>query len=165
MARNIMVEPFLLLESDLVFHSPLLHEMMFPDKIAIASIADWMNGTTVTLNKENKVEAFNKDTTFCKTHITYKTVNIYSFSQASWQVISKRLNQHIKEDKINGYYETIFSELVDEGALLLDAVSFDAAAWYEIDTLKDLEEAVKLFPKIAPSEVNKQQVIYSIDGE
>ena len=48
---------------------------------------------------------------------------------------------------MKSYYETVFSELVDEGLLSLQAVSFDKKAWYEIDTINDLAEAVKLFPK------------------
>ena len=159
MARNIMDEPFMLIESDLVFDSSLLSEMMYPDRMAIASIKDWMNGTTVTLNKENKVVGFKDDTSFCEGETKYKTVNIYSFSKSSWQIISKRLDQHIKDGKVTGYYETVFSELVSEGALVFEGVSFDEKSWYEIDTAQDLVEAVKLFPIIPFGEINNTQAV------
>lgn len=146
MAREIIKEPFILLESDLVFDPSLLSEMMYPDRMAVAGIKDWMNGTTVTINDENKILGFKKDTSYSKDAIKYKTVNIYSFSLASWEIIAKRLDKHILEEKVNGYYESVFTELVDEGLLSLDGVSFDEKAWYEIDTMNDLTEAMKLFP-------------------
>ena len=106
--------------------------------------------------------AFKKDTTFYLGEIKYKTINIYSFSQASWQVISKRLDKHIRDGKVNGYYETVFSELVTEGALLLDAVFCDEKAWYEIDTIKDLAEAAKLFPTRLLGENTNKEATYAI---
>lgn len=157
MARKIMVDPFILIESDLVFNSSVLGEMMYPDKMAIAGIEDWMEGTSVTINKDRKVIGFRNDTNFCQDEIKYKSVNIYSFSQSTWRVISKRLDKHIKAEQVKGYYETVFSELVDEGTLLLDVVSFDEKSWYEIDTMQDLVEAVKLFPPI-PITKSKEKV-------
>ncbi|TXG35178.1 phosphocholine cytidylyltransferase family protein [Seonamhaeicola maritimus] len=163
MAREIMDEPFILIESDLVFESSLLSEMIYPDRMAVAGIKDWMNGTTVTINKDNKILGFKKDTTFCKAATKYKTVNIYSFSLASWSLIAERLDKHIQENKVNGYYETVFSELVDEDLLSFDAVFFDEKAWYEIDTVKDLTEAMKLFPiKSLIVEINNSEPSYSI---
>jgi len=146
MARSIMKEPFVLIESDLVFDQSLLNEMIYPDRIAVAGIKDWMNGTTVTVDSNQKVIAFKGDTSPLLGVVKYKTVNIYSFSLESWSKITKRLDEHIQAEKVKGYYETVFSELVDEGELSLEAVSFDKKAWYEIDTLIDLNEAVKLFP-------------------
>jgi choline kinase len=154
MARKYMVEPFVLLESDLVFDHSLLSEMRYPDRIAIADIKGWMNGTTVTINKVRKVIEFENDTTPTQNENSYKTVNIYSFSNSSWQVISKRLDEHIKGGKVNGYYETVFSELVNEDVLKLEAISFDEKAWYEIDTINDLAEAMKLFPSEYIEEIN-----------
>ena len=144
--REKMTEPFVLIESDLVFDSRLLNEMVYPDRIAVASIADWMNGTTVLTNGDNKVLEFNKDVLPIGNKVKYKTVNIYSFSVESWKTISKRLDEHITEGKVNGYYEIVFAELVYEKALSLESVSFDSQNWYEIDTSEDLAEAVKLFP-------------------
>ncbi len=50
MAREIINEPFILVESDLVFDITLLDDMIFTDRIAIAHIQPWMKGTTVTIN-------------------------------------------------------------------------------------------------------------------
>ncbi len=146
MARNIINEPFVLFESDLVLNTSLLDEMVYPDKIAIALMQPWLNGTTVTVNKQNQVTQFQEGTTDTYSNIRYKTVNIYSFSLSSWRAIVKRLNQYISESNVNCYYETVFSEMIDDKSLSFETVSFDHKPWYEIDTIHDLAEAEKLFP-------------------
>ncbi len=146
MARNVINEPFVLFESDLVISTSLLDEMVYPDKMAVAKMQPWLNGTTVSINKQNQVTKFHEGTTEAYTNIRYKTVNIYSFSLSSWQAIVKKLSQHIAAGKVNSYYETVFSEMTDDKTLSFESVSFDHKPWYEIDTIKDLAEAVKLFP-------------------
>ena len=147
MARNIINEPFVLFESDLVLSSTLLDDMVYPDRIAVALMKPWLDGTTVSLDKANKVTRFQKGTTESYSDIRYKTVNIYSFSLSSWKAIVKRLNQYIEAGNVNCYYESIFSEMVDNKSLSFDSVSFDHKPWYEIDNIKDLAKAELLFPK------------------
>lgn len=146
MARNMMNEPFVLFESDLVLNTSLLDEMVFPDKMAVALMQPWLNGTTVSVNEMNQITQFQKGTTETYSDIRYKTVNIYSFSVSSWQAIVKKLNQYISEGCVNCYYETVFSEMIDDKSLRFESVSFDHEPWYEIDTIHDLVEAEKLFP-------------------
>ncbi len=145
LARERIHEPFLLVESDLVFVGSLLDDMRYPDRIAVASMRPWMNGSTVTVNTSRRVKRFHSGTAGPLDEIRYKTVNIYSFSLASWQRIRDRLDRHISLGSVNNYYETVFAELVADGSLSLQAISFDGKPWYEIDTLVDLEEAEKLF--------------------
>lgn len=146
-ARNIINEPFVLFESDLVMNTTLLNEMVYPDRMAVALMQTWLNGTTVSLDKDNKVTKFQKGTTESYSDIRYKTVNIYSFSQASWKAIVKRLDLHIEAGDVNSYYETVFSEMVANKSLDFDSVSFDHKPWYEIDNMKDLAKAELLFPR------------------
>ncbi len=145
MARQSIEEPFLLIESDLVFDDSLLDNMIYPDRIAVAKMQPWMNGTTVTLNKLKQVEAFQKGDTFSPEDVRFKTVNIYSFSQASWGHIKDSLDHYICAGKVHDYYETVFEEMVADGNLSLDSVSFDDNPWYEIDTVEDLIKAENLF--------------------
>lgn len=154
MARNIINEPFVLFESDLVLNTSLLNEMVLPGKMAVAKMQPWFNGTTVSVNKLNQVTQFQEGTTETYADIRYKTVNIYSFSLSSWQAIVKRLNQYIAEGSVNCYYETVFSEMIEDDILSFESVSFDHKPWYEIDTIYDLAEAEKLFPKV----LNKQSM-------
>ena len=146
MARDIINEPFVLFEADLIFDVSLLDNMIYPDRIAISNILPWMNGTTVTTDSSQQVKSFHKDTTPNNTEdVKYKTVNIYSFSLSSWAAIVKRLNMHIEANNVNGYYETVIGELIAEKGLSLKGVDFDNKYWYEVDTLVDLKEAEKLF--------------------
>jgi choline kinase len=147
MARDIINEPFVLFESDLIFNSTLLDDMVYPDRIAVALMQPWLNGTTVSLDRTNKVTQFQKGTTDSYFDIRYKTVNIYSFSLSSWKAIVKRLDQYITEGSVNCYYETIFAEMIENNSLAFESVSFDHKPWYEIDTIKDLAKATLLFPK------------------
>ena len=145
MARNIINEPFVLFESDLVLNSSLLDDMVYPDRMAVALMQPWLNGTTVSINKANMVTEFHKGTTDSYSDIRYKTVNIYSFSLSSWRAIVKKLNQYISAGIVNCYYETVFAEMVADKSLSFESVSFDHKPWYEIDTINDLTEAEKLF--------------------
>ncbi|MCF6186887.1 MAG: phosphocholine cytidylyltransferase family protein [Desulfobulbaceae bacterium] len=136
-------EPFLLIESDLVFDPEMLEDMLQPDRIAVSKLQPWMNGTTVTVNRHQTVKAFQKDVQ--KTDgKQYKTVNIYSLSTQTWQLVRKRLDHHISNNMVNGYYETVFADMVTEGFLSLTPVFFDTDRWYEIDTITDLHAAAQV---------------------
>ncbi len=145
MAREIIREPFLLIESDLVFDVSLLDDMLYPDRIAIARMQPWMNGTTVTKNRFQGVKAFWIGTAGPPDELMYKTVNIYSLSLSSWHRIKERLDQHISAGRVNDYYEIVFAEMVADGSLSLQTVLFDNKPWYEIDTIEDLAAAEKMF--------------------
>ncbi len=145
MAREHIHEPFLLVESDLVFDGSLLDDMRYSDRIAVARMQTWMNGSTVTVNQRKQVKAFQSGTTAFSDEITYKTVNIYSFSRSSWRTIAKRLDQYISTGRVHDYYETVIADMVATGNLSLRTVDFDNKPWYEIDTIADLAEAEKLF--------------------
>lgn len=145
MAREIIREPFLLIESDLVFDVSLLDDMLYPDRIAIARMQPWMSGSTVTVNRFQEVKAFWIGTAGPSDELMYKTVNIYSFSLFSWHQIKERLDQHISAGRVNDYYEIVFEEMVADGSLSLQTVSFDGKPWYEIDTIEDLAEAEEMF--------------------
>lgn len=143
LARKVIEEPFLLIESDLVFDPEMLKGMLYPDRIAVARLHPWMSGTTVAINNRRKIEKFH-----CGAHKhddnKYKTVNIYSLSSITWDLVREKLDHHISENMVNGYYETVFAEMVNEGSLSFTPVFFDAKRWYEIDNIADLQAAEKV---------------------
>jgi len=145
MAREYINESFLLLESDLVFDNSLLDAMLFPDRIASAKMQPWMKGTCITINQSQYVKSFLAGNADSFGEIKYKTVNIYSISLSSWYGIVKRLDKRISDGKVDSYYETIFAEMIVDGSLSFENVSFDSRPWYEIDTIEDLAKAEKLF--------------------
>jgi choline kinase len=158
LAKKVIDEPFMLIESDLVFHPALLKPMLQPDRIAVSKLLPWMNGTTVTLNERQQLAALWLGNVSRNDAAHFKTVNIYSFSRSTWQAIWERLDRHISAKKVNGYYESVFAELVAEKDLAFAPVFFDADRWYEIDTLEDLSAAEKIFPAPAPFQVVAQQL-------
>ncbi len=159
MARKIINEPFMLIESDLVFDPSLLTKMIYPNRIAIARMKPWLNGSTVTLNSSDKVDAFHSDEKSRPDEIRYKTVNIYSLSVSSWYRVIEKLNQYIQAGRVNDYYETVFQQMVAEKSLSLQAVHFDHKPWYEVDTIEDLASAERLFPV----KINKSLPLYGLN--
>ena len=140
LARHIIDEPFMLIESDLVFDPQMLEGMLVADRIAVGKIRPWMNGTTVTVNRLNEVDAFHCGVKkLDQSH--FKTVNIYSLSRATWALVCEKLDYYISNNRVNGYYETVFADMVDDGSLTFSPVYFDSSLWYEIDTLEDLKAA------------------------
>jgi len=143
LTRKLIDEPFLLIESDLVFDSEMLKDMLTPDRIAVAKLNPWMDGTTVTINNHQKIAGFyGGDHQRDNKH--YKTVNIYSLSRKTWHLVRERLERQISANMTGGYYETVFSDMVNEGCLSFTPVFFDPKRWYEIDNLADLHAAEKM---------------------
>jgi choline kinase len=147
LAREIIQEPFVLIECDLVFTPSLLEEMLLPDRIAISHILPWMNGSTVTISARSPhhVTDLHVNPNGNINGTTYKTVNIYSLSWQSWSRIIRRLDFYISAGRVNAYYESVFAEMIADGSLNLESVFFDKAFWYEIDTLRDLREGARIF--------------------
>jgi CTP:phosphocholine cytidylyltransferase-like protein len=147
LARQQIREPFLLVESDVIFEANMLDDMLQPDKIAISRILPWMNGTTVALGANRRVTAFHLCVVSDDNAPQYKTVNLYSLSLPSWSKIEERLSQYVSERRLGEYYEVVLAEMVADGTLCFDAVFFDADRWYEIDTKMDLRGAENLFTR------------------
>ena len=157
LAGKMIDEPFLLIESDLVFQPERLKPMLQADRIAVSKMLPWMNGTTVTLNDSQQLDAFWLDTVNCNESSHFKTVNIYSFSRRTWRLIWERLDQHVSAKKVEGYYESVFAEMVSEGTITFAPVFFDADRWYEIDTHEDLSAAEEMFSgtSVVPVDIGK----------
>jgi choline kinase len=152
LARKQIHEPFLLVESDLVFDASMLTEMLHPDQIAVSHIRPWMNGTTVTVGPGQRVTAFHVGGTESLDSVEcdmphYKTVNVYSLSPQTWDRVIKKMALYISEGRVNEYYESVFADMTADGMLSFETVFFDPDNWYEIDTIADLKEAEKMFGK------------------
>ena len=149
LAREQIREPFLLVESDLVFDASMLDDMLHPDKIAISRIRPWMNGTTVTVGPERRVSTFNVGGGAEDGARRYKTVNVYSLSTPTWNKVATRLNRFITDGRVGEYYEAVFTEMVADGTLSFEVAFVDPDRWYEIDTMADLNEAERMFGRVS----------------
>jgi choline kinase len=147
LAREEVQEPFVLLECDLIFEPFLLEDMLLPDKMAIARVQPWMMGSTVSLDSSQRITDFRVGHSEVVDDSRYKTVNICSLSLPSWQRVVERLDQRISAGKVNDYYEAVFAEMMADQSLSFEPVFFDKGRWYEVDTVEDLHEAQRLFPK------------------
>lgn len=152
LARMMIDEPCLLLESDVVFDSCLMLEMVYSNRMAVSRMQPWMNGTTVSVDSNQRVTAFQFDDKNVAGEILHKTVNMYTFSKATWRGFMQRLSSHIARGHVNEYYETVLGEMLRDGNVALDAVRFDGGRWYEIDTMEDLRQAELMFPIQVPIE-------------
>ncbi len=159
LARQQIREPFLLVESDLVFEEGMLDDMLQADRMAVSSMLPWMNGTTVELGSQGQVTAFRKGDDIHGDARQYKTVNIYSISLDSWNRIEERLSRYVSAGMLGEYYEAVFAEMVAAGTLSFDAVFFDADLWYEIDTRANLRVAENLFAQRRVIASHSQMVI------
>ena len=144
-AREHIREPFVLIESDLVFDSHLLGLMRVRDCIAIVRRQSTMLGTTVSIDNVGRVISFRVGADPCAPELGHKTVNLYSLSTATWREVIRRLDLRIAAGRVHDYYEVVFAEMVDEGLLTLQSVRVDEGDWCEIDTLEDLRAAEELF--------------------
>ena len=144
LARDYMTDPFLLIESDLVFDSRLLTSMRTSDRIAVAEFRSHMHGTTVSVDKSGTVASFSVGGLDAP-RLPNKTVNIYTLSMATWHEVTRRLELRIAAGRVHDYYESVFGEMAALGVLPLRAVWFDDGRWSEIDTPDDLLAARKLF--------------------
>ena len=90
LARGLIDEPLLLVESDVVFDGDLLAPLLQPDRIAVSRQLPWMNGTTVTLGADGHVNALYSPPPgvyfqHCTSPDHFITVNICSLARATWR--------------------------------------------------------------------------------
>ena len=152
LARNVIDEPFLLVESDLVFDEDLLASLLHPDRIAVSRQLPWMSGTTVTLDEAGNVNAlYTPPPGVYGEHCTdidhFMAVNMYSLARDTWGAVCERLDQRVAAGQTGSFYESVFQEMVADGCMALAAVVFPAERWYEIDTVADLGAAELVFPR------------------
>ena len=114
LAKDYLVkDDTILLESDLIYDTSIVKKLVdskYESAALIAKYEEWMDGTVVTLNKDNTINSFveKKDFNYNEVNNYYKTVNIYKFSKE----FSKRfyipfLESYIKVYGNNDYYELV----------------------------------------------------------
>jgi len=134
--------PFLLVESDVHVQPHVLSALREPDNILVAPYAPDMDGTGITIDADGLATEM-----VIRAHLArpeslgemYKTVNFYSFSEATWQVYREALDRWVQEGKLDQYYEAVLAELINKGAVRMSGVDVGVDGWAEIDDVEDLK--------------------------
>jgi L-glutamine-phosphate cytidylyltransferase len=152
LARRLIDEPFLLIESDVVFDEQLLEPLLQPGRIAVSKQLPWMGGTTVTLDGDGNVDAFYPPPPgvygqHCTDPGHFMAINICSLARDTWGEVCEHLERHVAAGQTGDFYESVFEDMAVAGTMAPAAVIFPADRWYEIDTLADLDAAELVFPR------------------
>lgn len=164
LAGTVLDEPFLLIESDLIFDASSIGELLVPDRIAVSKMLPWMNGTTIAMDRLGRVASFRGGRAAPSGDGDYKTVNIYSLSRSTWRRVLRRLDRAISEGRVGEYYEVVFAEMVADGDLSLECVVFDADRWYEVDRLSDLPGAERIARQKSVSSIPALPLQANVEG-
>lgn len=146
-ARTFLNDDCLLLESDLIFDEEVLEELVNcprKDCALVAPFEYWMDGTCVSLNNDLITRFIPKQKLDLSLE-NYKTVNMYKFSNDYLSnYFIPMLEEKIKENFLNDYYELILEQLTIKNVPLYALVN-TKYRWYEIDDAQDLDIASCLF--------------------
>ncbi|TVR34430.1 MAG: phosphocholine cytidylyltransferase family protein [Balneolaceae bacterium] len=135
---------FTLIESDIILESSILKHFLSPDRIALDLFSSEKHyGTTATIDENLYLEKLYLKADPPENRDIYKTVNIYSFSQNTWNLLKSEMNRFIEAGEVNGFYEAAIQRLVEKGDISLQVVSFKDTWWDEIDTPDDLSRVNK----------------------
>jgi len=139
-AGKFVDEPFLLLESDLIFKPDVLAELCRPDRIALNTYnPELHSGTTATVTDCGHLASLFINDPAPPDVFTYKTVNIYSFSLETWRVLHSALGKKLAAGNLNSFYESAIRDLLNDLGIRLKVVDFSDFWWDEIDSENDLD--------------------------
>lgn len=168
LAKDFMLEEdTLLLESDLIFEPAVVKKLLedpSPNIALVDKYESWMDGTVVTIDKENSITRFIEKDRFKFEEIKdyYKTVNIYKFSRDfSAKYYVPFLTAYSTALGNNEYYEQVLRVILHLHEAPLKALPLTGEVWYEIDDVQDLDIASGMF---APTNDDHYKAISSRFG-
>lgn len=151
--KYLEMDDTILLESDLIYEEKLIQELVNNKNNNVAVVAkyeDWMDGTVVTIDSEERITEFitKKEIKQENTNEYYKTVNIYKMSKEFCiKEYIPFLEAYIKAYRVNEYYELVLKAITYINKTQIVAMPIKNIKWYEIDNSYDLNMAKTLFEK------------------
>ena len=146
-------QDILLIESDLIYHSKIITELINDPRENIALVDKYgqgMDGTVVTVENEVVTQVIPPHLQSSNFDFSdkFKTLNIYKFSQqfASHE-FKKLLTYYAKVIDDNCYYELILGILIYMQQQKIHALIIDGEDWAEVDDPNDLKSAAFVFDK------------------
>lgn len=150
-SKYLMQDDTLVLESDLIFETSILRDLINnpnQNMAVVAKFESWMDGTVTLLDENSKIVNIipKKYFDWANTGNYYKTVNIYKFSKEfSKNCYLPFLEAYIKTMGKNEYYEQVLRVITFLEGIDLKAHKLKNEKWYEIDDIQDLDIAEMLF--------------------
>jgi choline kinase len=146
LVRDLVDEPLLVVEGDVIFGDDLLAPLLRPDRIAVSRQLPWMNGTTLTLDADGYVDALYSPPPgvyfqHCTSPAHLMTVNMTSLDGDTWRGVAQRLDLSVAAGHTGNFHDVVFADMIEEGSMTLQAVLFPEERWYEVDTPEDLRGA------------------------
>ena len=144
-------EDTLLFESDIIMEDAVISKLInnpYPNLALVDKYENWMDGTVVTLDSENRILRFIPNSQFCYEEIPsyYKTVNVYKFSREfSSSMYVPFLEAYCKALGKNEYYEQVLRVITMVDNSEMRALPLSGEQWYEIDDIQDLDIAESIF--------------------
>lgn len=140
-ARHLVRAPFALVESDIYMDPDLLAPLAQEDTMLVAPYTPSMDGTGIVMDEHNIVREM-----VIRAHLhrsgelggMHKTVNFYSFSQATWQLYQRRLDEWVQAERLDEYYEAALAELINAGTIQMHGADVGLEGWAEVDDAQDL---------------------------
>lgn len=141
-ANAAIAAPFLLVESDIYLGAGVLSPLTEEDQILVAPYTPEMDGTGITIGDDGMAEEM-----VIRAHLArpdglgqmHKTVNFYSFSEATWALYRQALDQWVAEGRLDQYYEAVLAELINSGAVKMRGADIGPDGWAEVDDVQDLQ--------------------------
>ena len=164
--KELVEDDTLLFESDLIFDSSILRELVDDPRDTLALVdkyESWMDGTCVTLDDDDSIISFVPGSKLNHENddIYYKTVNIYKFSREfSSRYYVPFLKAYRSALGENEYYEQVLRVITDLGREFIKAKRLSGQKWYEIDDVQDLDIAESIFTPDTDEKVERIQSRY-----
>jgi len=141
-ANTAIKAPFLLVESDIYLSPGVLSPLAEEDQILVAPYTSEMDGTGITMGAEGQAEEM-----VIRAHLArpdtlgemHKTVNFYSFSEATWALYREALDRWVAEGRLDQYYEAVLAELINDGTVRMQGADVGPSGWAEVDDVQDLQ--------------------------
>jgi choline kinase len=145
--KDIIKEDFVLLNSDVLFHEKILEKIIksnFENAIVVDDYKKLGEEEMKVILNNNKLVEISKYINPKKA--TGEYIGISKFSENGAEILFDKIDELIKQGKVNEWYEKAFAEIVND--LSIYGVSTDGLPWIEIDDFTDLKNAQRVIDDI-----------------
>ena len=145
-------QSFLKLDGDLLFDAELLRRVDRGSaglQVAVDRSATLdAEAMKVEIDDDRRITRFGKGLPLNRAHA--ESIGVERVSADAAVHLFDALQRHLREERVDLYYEDVYDELISAGLLQARAIDVGDLDWMEIDTLLDLERARSRFGDRSP---------------